>query len=148
MGTSPRTPDPCVSVSPGRLQPGPISTVGATWPAPTSTGNQCTRMEVPSKDVTSQSLGTPGTGVDAGTVVVGGRQVSPAEEAPVEAPATAEGPRGTDHPQASKATAPISATVARRSTNSVLVTGEVSHPVAGCASHRTGPTGTTWAGAA
>src|ERR1700677_1544484 len=63
MGMSPSTPFPSVSVSPARLHPGPMRTVGALAPPGRSTGNQWARIWVPSNDVTFQSVGTPGTGV-------------------------------------------------------------------------------------
>ena len=77
MGTAPRIPEPWVSVSPARLQPGPISTVGAAAASAGggSTGNQWTRIVVPSNEVTSQSLGKPATGVEAGTAVGGWQAV-------------------------------------------------------------------------
>ena len=57
-----------MSVSPGRLQPGPMSTVGAGVAAEApATGNQCARILVPSKEVTVQSLVLPDTAVAAGT---------------------------------------------------------------------------------
>ena len=76
MGTAPRMPWPLVSVSPERLHPGPIKTVG--WgPAPvpganTEWGNQWARMAVLSNEVTVQSVGVPVTGV-ARIVRAGGR---------------------------------------------------------------------------
>ena len=63
-----------VSVSPGRLHPGPMRMVGWVADAPAvvpvsaadvaaASGNQWARMIVPSNDVMSQSLVDPGTGV-------------------------------------------------------------------------------------
>ena len=54
---------PVTSVSPDRLQPGPISSVGAGCRrlAP-ATGNQWARICVPSNEVIVQSLGTSGDG--------------------------------------------------------------------------------------
>src|ERR1700689_2451313 len=63
MGMSPNTPLPDVAVSPDKLQPGPIRIVGAVRPLPSSTGNQCTRIFVPSNEVRSQSVGVPAIGV-------------------------------------------------------------------------------------
>ena len=42
-----------VLVLPGLPQPGPSSTVGAGFVAEDASGNQCTRIKVPSNDVTS-----------------------------------------------------------------------------------------------
>ena len=54
----------CVeAVSPDWPQPGPISTVGWTWPSVDESGNQWIRILVPSNDVRSKSDGTPTTGV-------------------------------------------------------------------------------------
>ena len=53
------------SVSPGRLHPGPMSTVGAGASAVApSRGNQWARIRVPSKDSTSRSEVEPGTRVE------------------------------------------------------------------------------------
>jgi hypothetical protein len=48
-----------VSVSPDWPHPGPISTVGRTWPSAEGSGNQWIRIFVPSNDVTSKSDGIP-----------------------------------------------------------------------------------------
>src|SRR5262245_35717049 len=62
MLSAPKTPTASWLVSPGRLHPGPMRTVGATAPAVRpGCGNQCARIFVPSKDVTSRSCGAPST---------------------------------------------------------------------------------------
>src|ERR1700676_1267354 len=52
-----------VSVAPDAPHPGPISTGGRTWPPADGSGNQWTRILVPSNDVTSTSDGDPLTAV-------------------------------------------------------------------------------------
>ncbi len=128
-------PVPWVSVSPARLHPGPISTVGAVVvPGAGVAGNQWTRIWVPSKEVTSQSLGVPGTGEDAGTTAVAERQV----DAAVSRAVTGEGwyvcADGLAQPTSARAsTTPSTATGAispgrpRLSPNPSCDTGEVSH---------------------
>ncbi len=66
-----------VSVSPGRPQPGPMSTVGAGAEADApATGNQWARILVPSNEVTVQSLVLPDTAVAAGTDEGGAQAVA------------------------------------------------------------------------
>src|SRR5450759_4265980 len=63
MFTSPNNPLPrvLVSVSPGWLHPGPLRIVGRGGAAAAcGFGNQCTRIRVPSNDVTSYSEGPSG----------------------------------------------------------------------------------------
>ena len=93
MGMSPSTPFPWVSVSPARLHPGPIMTVGALAPPGRSTGNQWARIWVPSNEVTFQSVGIPGTGVAFTSMLPAGgrhtgteRLVAPEVALGVEAP--------------------------------------------------------------
>ena len=73
MAIAPKMPEPWVSVSPDRLHPGPMRTVGNFWDEPGWTGNQWARIVVPSNEVTFQSLGTPGTGVATTGRAGGGR---------------------------------------------------------------------------
>src|SRR5580693_10356312 len=84
MGIWPRMPAPEVSVSPDKLHPGPIRTVGYRFVLPGWTGNQWARMTVPSKEMTFQSLGIQGTGVPtAGRAGAGGWHVAAAVVASV-----------------------------------------------------------------
>src|SRR5689334_18936488 len=78
MSIAPSTPTESIVVSPARLQPGPIRTVGAGSAASApGSGNQCALMTVPSKETTSTSTSEPATGVTStGVVVAGGSQAS------------------------------------------------------------------------
>src|SRR4051794_13844729 len=69
IGASPKRPVPLVSVAPASPQPGPISTVGASW----SSGYQCIRIWAPSNDVMVRSCSTPGTGATGGGAGRSGR---------------------------------------------------------------------------
>ena len=76
MLNAPNTPSPppvgVTLVSPPEPQPGPISTVGAGCAAlAPATGNQCSRMRVPSNDTIVLSLADPATGVTVGGAATG-----------------------------------------------------------------------------